>query len=352
MIDISRYIALLKSMLAVPAVSRNEYSRATLLEKWIKAEGLNVNRSNNNLIISGGGDPEKAPILLNTHIDTVPPHNEWESNPFKPIPEKDRITALGSNDAGASVIALLATYIELSKQRMEDKIVLVLSAEEEVSGRNGLESVLPMLPALKFGIVGEPTSLQPAVAERGLMVVDATSKGESGHAARREGVNAIYKAMKDIDALAGLVFDDKSHWLDDPSVQITMINSGSVHNVVPAICKFVVDVRSNDLYTNFKLLEMMQQVCDAELKPRSMRLGSSCIDNKHPVWEILSLMDMQPYGSPTLSDMALLDFPAIKLGPGESSRSHTAGEHIYINEIEEAVERYTSLIKALQKADL
>jgi acetylornithine deacetylase len=347
-----KYIGLFTEMLSIPALSRKENSRADFLEAWCKKEGLSLVRTGNNLVVTGGEDPASASVMLNSHMDTVSPGDGWESDPFVPLTNDGTIIGLGSNDAGASVISMLAAYKDLVEKNLAKKVVLVISAEEEVSGVNGLSAVLPALPFLKLAIIGEPTSMQPAIAERGLMVIDALAKGVAGHAARDEGENAIYKAIADIHSISNLTFDEPSEWLSPPSVNITMINAGTAHNVVPATCKFVIDVRSNDRYPNKRILGLLKDNCNSELIPRSLRLNSSLLPLEHPLYEILEQMGLNPYGSPTLSDMALLDIPAVKIGPGASARSHTANEYIHISEIEHAVEIYTALMEKIIKISL
>lgn len=347
-----KYIELLTDMLSIPALSRRENLRADFLEAWCRKEALSLMRTGNNLVVTGGEDPASASVMLNSHMDTVSPGDGWDSDPFVPITDKGIIAGLGSNDAGASVISMIAAYSELVKRNLAKRVVLVISAEEEVSGKNGIAGVLPALPDLKLAIIGEPTLMQPAVAERGLMVIDALAKGKAGHAARNEGENAIYKAIADINSIRNLTFDEPSEWLPSPSVNITMIDAGSAHNVVPATCSFVIDVRSNDRYPNKRLLDLLKSECNSALAPRSSRLNSSFLPQGHPVYEILYQMGLTPYGSPTLSDMALLDIPAVKIGPGDSARSHTANEYIRISEIDHAVEVYSTLMERVVKLAL
>lgn len=346
---LEKHIDLLVQTLAIPAMSRNEETRAAFLQRWLGKQGFSVIRHRNNLVITGGNDPAKATLLLNSHMDTVAPVAGWTTDPYLPVNGNGRITGLGSNDAGASVVCLIAAYRHLVENKLADQVVLVISAEEEVSGTHGITSVLPLLPALEFAVVGEPTGMQPAVAERGLMVLDAVASGISGHAAREEGENAIYHAMEDIEKIRGLKFDEHSDWLWDPSVSVTMIQAGTGHNVVPDTCEFVIDVRSNDKYTNERLLEILKEECASQLVPRSMRLRSSSLPKEHPAFRVIETLGMQPFGSPTLSDMALLNIPAVKIGPGDSARSHTANEYIFISEIEEAIDRYTAFLELLIK---
>jgi acetylornithine deacetylase len=345
-----KYTKLMFDMLSIPSLSREEVERADFLEHWLRNDGYIVERIGNNLIVTGGNSPDKASILLNSHLDTVPPADGWQKDPFSPILESDRFIGLGSNDAGASVVTLIASYRNLITMGLADKVVLVISAEEEVSGMGGLISVLPSLPSLEFAVVGEPTGMQPAVAERGLMVIDAVAMGIAGHAARNEGENALYKAIEDIQNIRELVFNESSEWLNTPSVQVTMISSGTTHNVVPSKCEYVLDVRSNDIYSNSKLLEILKKTCThSQLTARSIRLNSSSIDKNNFIFNVLDEMNLIPFGSPTLSDMALLDIPSIKIGPGHSSRSHTANEYIHLEEMGHAIDVYTELIGKIIK---
>lgn len=347
--NISKYIELLMQMLEIPSLSRQESQRADFLQNWLKNEGFFLQRKANNLVITGGKNPQQAMIMMNSHIDTVSPTEGWKTDPFVPLLQNDRLTGIGSNDAGGSVIAMIAAFGNLVEMGLAGNIVLVISSEEEVSGENGLSMVIPDLPDLKLAIVGEPTSMQPAVAERGLMVIDAKSKGTAGHAARNEGDNAIYKAITDINDIRQITFKKRSKWLSDPSLNVTMIHAGTGHNVVPSSCEFVIDARSNDCYSNEALLDLLRTNCQSELKPRSMRLKSSSLPEGHPLFEVMERLQLTPFGSPTLSDMALLEVPAIKIGPGDSSRSHTANEYIRIPELSMAVDLYTALLEKTVK---
>jgi len=334
-------------MLSIPAVSRKEQARADFLESYLISRGFEPKRIHHNLLL---GDPQAGgpKLLLNSHLDTVPPVEGWETDPFQPMVEGDRITALGSNDAGASVISMLAAYEEM-KEPLKGKmnLLMLISAEEEVSGEEGILSVLPQLGRLEGAIVGEPTDMRPAVAERGLMVLDAVARGKAGHAARSEGVNAIYLAMEDIKAIRKLEFRRESSWLPPAGAQVTLISAGERHNVVPGICRYVVDVRSNDCYGNSEMLDMIRTVCKAELNPRSTRLHPSGLEPGHFLMEAVQACKMKPFGSSTLSDMALIPFPAVKMGPGQSARSHTAGEYILISEMEAATKTYCRFLEQL-----
>ena len=341
------HIDLLMEMLSIPAVSRDEGHRADYLEARLRAAGFEVTRIHHNLLL---GDPQaQGPVvLLNSHLDTVPPVEGWQRDPFSPLMQGNKITALGSNDAGASVVTMLAAY-ERMKKKLRERInlLMLISAEEEVSGKHGIESVLPMLGQVEAVIVGEPTGMHPAVAERGLMVLDAEVKGKAGHAARNEGLNAIYEAMEDIRAIRDLSFQKKSSWLPAPGATVSMISAGTRHNVVPDVCRYVVDVRSNDCYGNEALLEIIRSVCKADLLPRSIRLKPSVLEAEHFLMQAIQKCRFQPFGSCTLSDMALLPFPAVKMGPGDSARSHTAGEYILVDEMGEGIDKYCLLLDQL-----
>lgn len=343
------YSDLLKEMISIPAMSRNEERRASFLEEFLKGMGHGVTRLHNNLLL---GDPglasSKPTILLNSHLDTVKPVAGWKSDPFEARVEGDRITGLGSNDAGASVVSMIAAYHEMAPKIADQiNLLLLISAEEEVSGAQGISAVLPKFDNLAGVIVGEPTGMQPAIAERGLMVLDASVKGLAGHAARGEGVNAIYKAMKDVNAIASLSFDEASEWLPPAGAQVTLISAGTGHNVVPDLCTFIVDVRSNDRYGNERMLEMISSVCQAEVLPRSTRLKPSMLPDDHLLMKAIQSSELLPFGSSTLSDMALIPFPSIKMGPGESARSHTAGEYILESELDGGVKGYCDFLEIL-----
>jgi acetylornithine deacetylase len=338
-------------MLAIPALSRKEGQRADLLEVYFQGLGFPVHRVNNNLIVGEWDvrDSRKS-LMLNSHIDTVPPTDGWTTDPFVPVVDGEKLTGLGSNDAGASVVSMIRSFEILRDEVKDDlRLVLVISAEEEVSGKNGVGSLIRILGDIDGAIIGEPTNMHPAIAERGLMVIDAEVRGTAGHAARDEGENAIYKALKDISEIEQLRFDKKSDWLPDPSAQVTMIESGNKHNVVPDLCKYVIDVRSNDLYSNKDLLELLKRKCGGTLTPRSMRLTSSSLPKDHFLNEAIGISGLKPFGSQTLSDMAVIPFPAVKMGPGFSERSHSADEYILLGEIEDGVSGYLSYIRTIYR---
>ncbi len=341
-------IELLKALIATPSVSREETAAATVFTRFIEDYGLPYQRIGNNILIAEETDSQKPTLLLNAHIDTVKPVDSWTRNPFTPIVEGDRLYGLGSNDCGGGLVSLLQVYRILRKQRetIPYNLIYLASCEEEVSGVNGFSLVLPQLPQIDVAIVGEPTGMQPAIAEKGLMVIDGVAHGKSGHAAREEGVNAIYEAMDDLLWLRDYRFRRESPLLGTTKMTVTVLNSGTQHNVVPDECRFVIDVRTNEYYHNEYLFSFLQKhMKKCELKARSFRLSSSHISEEHPLVERCKQMGMTPFGSPTLSDQALMPFPSFKLGPGESSRSHSADEFICLSEIEQAITCYVQLLK-------
>lgn len=341
-------VDLLKKMIAIPSFSREEDKVADLVEAYIKEKGFSPNRIGNNIWVKSPNFSDAKPtILLNSHIDTVKPVSAWTKDPFTAIEEDDKLFGLGSNDAGASVVSLLHAFFLLTGKEQAYNLIFLASCEEEVSGKNGVELALQSIPIPAFAIVGEPTGMHPAIAEKGLMVLDCTAHGESGHAARNEGVNAIYEALKDIEWFRSYQFADSSDLLGPVKMTVTMINSGTQHNVVPDVCTFVVDVRSNECYSNQQLLELIDKHTSCEVKARSFRLNSSKIAIENPFVQRAIVIGLEPYGSPTLSDQALMSFPSVKMGPGDSARSHTADEYIKPDEIREAIEYYYKLLNGL-----
>ena len=354
-------IDLLRKIIETPSVSRDEGAVADFLESWLTERGLDVHRKGNNLWCETyyqrptTTNQRPTTILLNAHIDTVKPAASWVRNPLCATQEGDRIYGLGSNDDGGSLVALTQTFLDLlegkdskdSKERIEgrDRIILSLTAEEEVSGKNGIEEILDEIGHIDLGIIGEPTGMQMAVAERGLMVLDCVAKGKSGHAARNEGINAIYEALPDIDWFRNDRFPKVSPMLGEVKMTVTGINAGTQHNVVPDECRFMVDIRSNDCYRNEEILEIVRQNVKCEVKERSTRLNSSGINLEHPIVKRGLELGLTTFGSPTLSNQALLSFPTLKIGPGDSARSHTADEYICVSEIENAVEIYKKLLE-------
>ncbi len=345
-------IDLLKKLIATPSVSRDENAAANVVEAFMTNNGLSVKRSGNNVwSICNDYNPARPTLLLNSHIDTVKPVAGWNHDPFTPEEDEDgKLYGLGSNDAGGALVSLIATYLHLNADDSRKyNIIMLASCEEEVSGKNGIESVIPMLPPIDIAIVGEPTEMQPAIAEKGLMVLDGVITGISGHAARNEGVNAIYKAVNIIERLRTLKLPNVSPTLGDVKISVTQIEAGTQHNVVPDCCKIVVDVRTTDAYSNVDTLELIRNaVPECELTPRSTRLNSSRIDPSHIIVKRLEMLGAKPFGSPTLSDQALMRWQSLKLGPGNSSRSHTADEFIYLTEIREAINTYIKLLEGIE----
>ncbi|WP_294743776.1 M20 family metallo-hydrolase [uncultured Prevotella sp.] len=339
-------VELLKALIAIPRISRNEAIASNLIEEWMTNWGLNPKREANNLwAVADNYNEAKPTLLLNAHIDTVKPVQTWTRNPHQPSIEDDRLYGLGSNDCGGGLVTLMQVYRILKDSDRQYNLVFVASAEEEVSGKNGIERVLPLLPKIDVAIVGEPTGMQPAIAEKGLMVIDGYAKGVSGHAARNEGVNAIYEALDDLMWLRDYRFRKESPLLGATKMTVTQVESGTQHNVIPDVLHFVIDVRTNEFYQNEYVFAFLQkQMKRCELKVRSFRLHSSSIAEDHPLVKRCTDLGLKPFGSPTLSDQALMPFPSFKLGPGESARSHSADEFICISEIEQALETYLKII--------
>ena len=340
-------VSLLSHLIATPSVSRDERRAADIMEEELTRCGFTPHREANNVWAIGPCQREDRPtLLLNAHIDTVKPVASYTRNPYEPSLEDGTLYGLGSNDCGGGLVSLLQAFRELSaSERCPYNLVYLASAEEEVSGKDGISRALPLLPHVDVAIVGEPTGMQPAVAEKGLMVVDITAHGKSGHAARNEGVNAIYEALDDLCWIRSHRFDRVSRFLGPTKMQATVVNAGTQHNVVPDECKIVVDVRTNELYTNEEVFDIISSHCKSECRARSFRLHSSRIDLNHPLVERCVALGLQPFGSPTLSDQALMPFASLKLGPGQSARSHSADEYIKVSEIEHAIGLYLRLLE-------
>lgn len=340
-------IDLLKNIIRIPSFSRDEGAVADFLERWMLTEGFAVRRLGNNLWMESGPVDGRPTILLNAHIDTVKPASGYTRDPFTPEIEDGCLYGLGSNDDGGSLVALLETYSRLIQKEQPYRLIFSATAEEEVSGKGGLDLILPELGRIDFGVMGEPTGMRMAVAERGLMVLDCTAYGKSGHAARNEGVNAIYKAIEDIQWFKSHSFDRVSDFLGAVKMSVTQINAGTQHNVVPDRCTFVVDVRPNGMYTNPELLEMIKSSVSCEVKERSTRIGSSHLPMDHPAVVRGLSLGLEPFGSPTTSNQALCHFPTLKIGPGDSARSHSADEYIRLDEIADGIETYVALLDGL-----
>lgn len=342
-------VSLLMQMIATPSVSRDEAAVADKFEAWLKEMQLNPQRHGNNIwCVCPDYDASKPTLLLDAHLDTVKPVNGWETDPYQPILKDGVLYGLGSNDDGASVVSLLQAFRVLTKKVQSYNLVFSASSEEEVSGKNGFESALPLMPPITVALAGEPTGMHPAVAEKGLMVLDVTAYGKAGHAARNEGDNALYKVLDDIRWFRDYQFEKVSPTLGPVKTSVTMIQAGTQHNVIPDKCSFVVDVRSNDCYSNQEIYELICEHTTCEVKARSFRLNSSGISMEHPLVKKAVEMGRKPFGSPTLSNQALMPFPSMKMGPGDSARSHTANEYIKVEEIREAISKYVELLDGLQ----
>ncbi|MEE9462533.1 MAG: M20/M25/M40 family metallo-hydrolase [Bacteroidales bacterium] len=342
-------VGLVKELIRNPSVSREEKQAADLLEAVMKEHGLTVLRKHHNLWTVHRVSDDRPNILLNSHLDTVKPVAGWKRDPFVPQVEGDRIYGLGSNDAGGPLVSLLACFLHYAgRQDNPFNLIFAASAEEEVSGDKGVTSILNDLGNVDLGIIGEPTMNQMAVAEKGLMVIDGKGHGSSAHAATGEGKNAIYEAMKDIDWISDYQFEQTSEWLGRVSMQVTMISSGTQHNVVPDQCNWVADIRTNEHYSNEEVFEVIKQNMDGEVEARSFRLNPSFISGEHPVVKRGTDMGLKSYGSMTLSDQAQMSFPTLKIGPGDSNRSHTADEYIRVDEIRQGISNYIQLLEGLQ----
>lgn len=342
---VSDAVQLLKKLIATPSVSRNEKDAADIMEQTIRSYGFEPQREANNLwIIDPYYDESRPTLLLNAHIDTVKPVASWSRDPFSPDVEDGVLYGLGSNDCGGGLCSLLQIFRMLTEKPQSYNLIYLASAEEEVSGKDGITRALPLLPHIDLAIVGEPTGMNPAVAEKGLMVLDVIAHGKSGHAARNEGVNAIYEALDDMRWIRDYKFEKVSEFLGPTKMTLTVVNAGTQHNVIPDKCTMLVDIRTNEFYDNEEVYELIRQHLKSEVKAHSFRLKSSRIDPEHPLIRKCVAMGMKPFGSPTLSDQALMHFPSFKLGPGESSRSHSANEFIRISEIRDAIAKYETLL--------
>lgn len=343
-------VALLSQLIATPSVSRNEDATAAILADNLAAVGCKVERIHNNIIARNRHWRKDLPLLmLNSHHDTVPAAASYTRDPFNPEIIDGKLYGLGSNDAGASLVAMVETFKAAYDARLPYNLLLVLSAEEECSGENGFRAVLPTIEPVCCGIVGEPTGLQAAVGERGLVVLDCVSHGKSGHAARGEGVNALYAAIDDVNILRNLRFPKVSALLGDVSVNVTMIQAGTRHNVIPDRCSWVVDIRTTDAMTNEEVVEFVRAVVkSSDVAPRSTRIRASAIADTHQLVMAATSLGASAFVSPTTSDMALMPFPTLKIGPGLSSRSHSADEYVELAELEAGIRFYTALLQTIK----
>lgn len=341
-------IEFLRKLISIQSYSKEEDETADLIVEYLSAHGFNPQRKMNNVWAwSDDIDEAKPTLLLNSHHDTVKTTSKWTFDPFIPTDIGGKLVGLGSNDAGGPLVSLLHVFIELSKTVRHYNLVFLASAEEETSGKQGVPIVLEEIGTIDLGIVGEPTSMDMAIAERGLVVLDCITHGESGHAARGEGVNALYKAIKDIDWFQKFDFEKKSEVLGKINMTVTQIEAGTQHNVVPDECRFVVDVRPNEHYSNAEVVKIIQQHVECEVKPRSLNLNASGISLNHPIVQKGKELGIRTYGSQTMSDQVHMPFPCIKMGPGDTKRSHTADEFIYLEEIENGIEIYLNLLSGL-----
>lgn len=340
-------VRLLKELIAIPSFSKEESATADSIEKFFQSKNIKANRYLNNIWVANQYfDETKPTILLNSHHDTVKPNKAYTLDPFSPIEKEGKLFGLGSNDAGGSLVSLLALFMYYyAAEDLTHNLIYAATAEEEISGRNGIEALLPKLPAIAYGIVGEPTQMQMAVAERGLLVLDAVATGKPGHAARNEGENALYKAIKDIQWIGDYQFDKVSDLLGPVKMTVTVIETeNKAHNVVPASCNFVIDVRVNECYSFAEIIHTIQSNLVSVIQPRSLRMKSSSIPLDHPLVQAGKQLGRIWYGSPTTSDKALMPFLTLKMGPGDSARSHSADEFIYLKEIEEGIQLYISIL--------
>lgn len=341
-------LRLLKELISIPSVSRCEAAAADMVQCYLSGHGYTVQRNGNNVICrSRMWDDSRRTLLLNSHIDTVKPVNGWKHDPYIPVIEDGRLYGLGSNDDGGGLVTLMQTFFLLDAQKQSYNILFVASCEEEVSGAGGMKKILTELPHIDVALIGEPTGMQPAVAERGLMVLDLEIKGVAGHAARNEGINAIQRALQIISVVKEFCDSlSPSHILGSVMMTPTIINAGTQHNVIPDVCTLTYDVRCNDLYTNRELFDaLLTKMPDwCIMKARSFCLNSSSIDIEHPLIRRAVEMGLKPFGSPTLSDQSLLSCPSFKMGPGDSARSHTADEYIRLEELSAAIPQYYTLL--------
>lgn len=339
-------INLLQQLIAIPSFSREEDKTAVVLEEFFKQHGVRTERKGNNVWARNKHFKAELPtILLNSHHDTVRPNTQYTRDPFAAIIEQEKLYGLGSNDAGGPLVSLVAAFLHFyAQQNLKYNIIMAATAEEEISGSGGIESIWSLLPEIDFAIVGEPTLCQMAVAEKGLMVIDCVAKGKAGHAAREEGINAIYEAINDIEWFRSYKFPKISQTLGEIKMTVTVINAGKQHNVVPAECLFTADIRVTDMYSLEEVLEIIKSNVKCDITPRSLRMRSSGIAGDHPLVKAAEKLNIPLYGSPTTSDQALIPVPSVKIGPGDSARSHTADEFIYIGEIVKGVDTYIGLL--------
>ena len=350
----SEAVALLKEMVAIPSPSFREDAVCSHISEWMAAKGIQHERIGNNLVAERIVDPALPTLMLCAHIDTVEPCEGYSFDPYNPenCPE-DMVQGLGSNDDGASVVSMLAVFRSFAdaqddRVNAQVNLILVLTCEEERSGVGGMTGLWSQLQSkVDFAIVGEPTGMKAAVSERGLLVIDATSHGVSGHAARNEGKNALYLALEDIDLLRKYEFEKVSPKMGKVNLNVTQINAGSAHNVIPDRCDFVIDIRPTEQYGNLEILEDLQKVCKSELKARNLANKSSATYEESKLQAAAEKLGIETFSSATTSDWMRISCDAIKMGPGDSTRSHRKDEFVYIDEIRNAIETYIEFINTL-----
>lgn len=342
-------IRLLKTLIGIPSQSRQEEGTADAIEQFFREKDVRPERKLNNIWVRNKHFSAKKPtILLNSHHDTVKPAGAYTLDPYQPLEKDGKLYGLGSNDAGGPLVSLIAAFLHFyDKKNLKYNLLLAATAEEEISGKNGIELVYPEFGAVAFAIVGEPTEMHLAISEKGLMVLDCQVQGRPGHAARDEGENAIYNALRDIEWFRQYQFAKVSEYLGPVKMSVTVIKAGSQHNVVPDLCEFTVDVRTTDAYTNEEILKIIRQHVRCAVKPRSVRLRASSIEKEHPIVKSGEKLGRKTYGSPTTSDQALLPVPSFKMGPGDSARSHSADEFIFLDEIKKGIPLYIKLLESV-----
>lgn len=340
-------LGLLKQLIRTQSYSGEEEGTAQLISDFLTKKKVAYKRENNNVWARNlYFDSTKPTILLNSHHDTVKPNKNYTNDPFDPFEKEGKLFGLGSNDAGGALVSLMAVFLYFYRQKdLKYNLIVAASAEEETTGKNGIASILKHFGPVEFALVGEPTEMEMAVAEKALLVLDCVAKGEPSHAAHPNENNAIYKAIKDIQWIQNYTFPKKSKWLGNVKMTTTIIRAGELHNMVPAECHFTIDVRVTDQYSTKEVYKTVQENLAAEVKPRSLLRNSSSIDQEHPIIKAGIDLGRKCYGSPTSSDQAVIPYPSFKMGPGRSQRSHSANEFIYLHEIREGIELYIKLLK-------
>jgi acetylornithine deacetylase len=340
-------LTLLRELISIPSYSGAEDKTANAIQTFLSKHHTVPDRKGNNIRVKNKYfEKGKPTILLNSHHDTVKPNSGYKRGPFEPSVEDGRLYGLGSNDAGGALVSLLAAFLHFyDKQDLPFNLIYAATAEEENSGRNGIESLIDDLNPVHLAIVGEPTQMKAAIAERGLLVIDAVAHGIAGHAARNEGLNAIYQALGDIEWFRNYKFEKTSEWLGPVSMNVTMIEAGSAHNQVPSVCNFTVDIRLNEHYTHQQVMDEISRHVQSTVTARSMRIKPSFINVAHPFVKVAQQLGLEIFGSPTTSDRALMPWTSVKIGPGDSARSHSADEFIYTDEIKEGISIYINLLE-------